>query len=66
MVGRQYIEVTEQRLQETEEAIEAQRRYVAGVDDPVAKATATRTLATLEDIRCIMERTRELLESRNA
>ena len=61
MISRYMVDVTSQRMQETEQAILEQRTYAAGLTDPTLKVIAARTLATLEDIVLIMKRTHGLL-----
>lgn len=55
------IDVTSQRIEETQRAVLEQRAYVAGLSDPELKAIAARTLTTLEDMLLIMQRTHGLL-----
>ena len=61
MISRYTVDVTSQRMQETEQAIVEQKRYVDSLSDPALKMIAMRTLTTLEDILLIMQRTRTLL-----
>ncbi len=61
MISGDTIDLTAQRLFETEAAIREQRRYLESLSDPALKAIAARTLATLEDMLLIMKRTQRLL-----
>lgn len=61
MISGDTIDLTAQRLFETEVAIQEQRRYLDSLTDPALKAIAARTLATLEDMLLIMTRTQRLL-----
>lgn len=55
------IDVTSQRIEETQRAVVEQRKYLTGLSDPELKAIAARTLTTLEDMLLIMQRTHGLL-----
>jgi hypothetical protein len=61
MIHHSTVDITSQRIRETQQAIVEQRTYVGRLTDPALKAIAARTLATLEDMLLIMQRTHSLL-----